>query len=286
VSKPLDASDFRAYRWILEPDDFLISNGEDQSPTDLIPESIWKGIIENPDDVSIRTSSHYGSHLKRTYDIWSALIESAGDPTEHNEDEPMYMATLEAADELMAALFNSMSGYYRVAAACLRSTLEPIVIGAYCQFCEKNYKYKNWRQGTIEIKFGTACDKLHKNQFIEPIELYLQGLIQDSIFGQKKSPYKGGSARRLFEELSIYTHSRPGYTSFDQWEESGPKFEPKSFIKLVSFTYETVSLCFTILKLTNTELALPAPVYELFHTQHIKPTKISQACYEILFCRK
>jgi hypothetical protein len=62
MSRPLPTSDFRAIRIVLEPDDFALSSGEpDPPPSDLIDENIWHGIMTLPDDVSVRTSNHYGS---------------------------------------------------------------------------------------------------------------------------------------------------------------------------------------------------------------------------------
>jgi hypothetical protein len=57
----LDANDFRAARYVLEPDDFALSDGPDRPPTDLIDETAWRGIMDLPSDVAIRTTSYQGT---------------------------------------------------------------------------------------------------------------------------------------------------------------------------------------------------------------------------------
>ena len=114
MAKPLDSSDFRSARWILEPDDFLISDGQEEPPSDLVPKDIWSNIVILPDNVCIRTSNHYGAHLKRMYDLWAAWIEAAGDPVAKHEEDFVFLACLEAADEFSAALYDVLCGYYRV----------------------------------------------------------------------------------------------------------------------------------------------------------------------------
>jgi hypothetical protein len=137
MTKPLPLDDFRAVRIILEPDDFALSFGKEPPPSDLIDKETWQGITILPDDVSIRTSNHHGNLLKILYSLWGAWIEAVGE----NQDF-LYDTILDAADEFQATTFNSLAGYYRQAIGCLRSALELITIGAYCQICGEAAKYK------------------------------------------------------------------------------------------------------------------------------------------------
>ncbi len=67
MAKPLDTADFRAIRMELEPDDFAVSDGKPDIPTNLVDKKTWHGIVDLPDDVSIRTSNHQGTILKNVY---------------------------------------------------------------------------------------------------------------------------------------------------------------------------------------------------------------------------
>jgi hypothetical protein len=76
--KPLDASDFRARRYMLEKDDFAVASGEYSGPTNLIDEGTWKSIVALPDDVSIRTSDKYGSQLQQMWEYWGMWTRVVG----------------------------------------------------------------------------------------------------------------------------------------------------------------------------------------------------------------
>ena len=71
--RKLNATDFRARRMVLEPDDFALTDSEPEpAPTDLVDPTVWHGIMDIADDVAIRTTSHkvvesgffmsYGAH--------------------------------------------------------------------------------------------------------------------------------------------------------------------------------------------------------------------------------
>lgn len=68
--KPLRASDFRARRLMLQDKDFALAPGKYPGPTSLIPKATWESIVSLPDDVSIRTSDHYGSQLEEMWEYW------------------------------------------------------------------------------------------------------------------------------------------------------------------------------------------------------------------------
>ena len=142
MSKPLPLDDFRAVRIILEPDDFALSSGDDPSPSDPVDKDTWQGITTLTDDVSIRTSNYHGKLLKIQYDLWGAWIESIGEKQDY-----LFDTLLDAVDEFHATTFNSLNGYYRQAISCLRSALELITIGTYCQVCSEADRYKEWREG-------------------------------------------------------------------------------------------------------------------------------------------
>lgn len=86
--KSLHANDSRAFRLMLEPDDFALGSDQpDKPPSDLIDKDIWESTKSLPDDVSIRTSNEYGKTLKTLgfyWDQWNCLVgalqQEAGPP--------------------------------------------------------------------------------------------------------------------------------------------------------------------------------------------------------------
>jgi len=281
--KRLPPDDFRATRLILEPEDFAISIGEESPPSDLVDEDTWYGIVTLPDDVSIRTSNHHGQLLKMMYELWGAWIEAVGEPVEPIEEDPLYGTILDAADEFKAATFNSLHGYYRPSVSCLRNALELMTIGTYCQVCDREKEYKRWRAGEIEIGFGHTCDILGQTEPVRSLESHLRNSLNDSIFGQRRDGYPGGSARRLYSRLSDYSHSRPGSTHFDMWNSTGPVYSRNAFIETTQFHFETCLLCFTLTKLGRSDFILPQAAKQLYESERIHPTRIARAAYEYLF---
>ena len=115
----LDANDFRAARYVLEPDDFALSDGPDRSPTDLIDETAWRGIMDLPGDVAIRTTSYQGTRAAILHDLFGAWVEARPQKPDIVAD-----GMLDAADNFQAATFNLVHGFYKEAIAALRSALE------------------------------------------------------------------------------------------------------------------------------------------------------------------
>ena len=75
------------------------------------------------------------------------------------------------------------------------------------------------------------------------IEKALENKINDSLFRQKKSKTQqdnGGFARRLFSELSSYTHGGPSFTNADIWQSNGPLFVRSAVKKWIN-VYSGVS---------------------------------------------
>jgi len=268
---------------VLEPEDFAIVLGEESPPSDLVDKDTWYGIMTLPDDVSIRTSNHHGDLLKMLYELWGAWIEAIGEPVDIADEDQLYSTIADAADEFQAATFNSLHGYYRQSISCLRNALELTAIGTYCQVCGKAAKYKQWRAGQITISFGKACYKLGQVASVQQLESHLRNSPNDSIFSQKTGTYPGGWARRLYSQLSNYSHSRPGFTDFDMWDSTGPIYEPKAFIQATQLYLETSMLCFTLEKLGRPDFILPQPALQLYESERVHPTGIARAAYEYLF---
>jgi hypothetical protein len=267
-------------RIVLEPDDFALSSGEEPPPSDLIDKDTWQGITTLTDDVSIRTSNHHGRLLKTLYTLWGAWIESIGE----NQDY-LFDTILDAADEFQAATFNALNGYYRQAIGCLRSALELITIGTYCQVCAEAIKYKEWRQGK-KIGFGEACDKLRRAAPVKALELHLDMILKDSIFAPINLTPTGGWARRLYSALSDYSHTRPGFASGDMWASNGPIYVGEAFISTAEMYLQVSALCFIMAKLARPNFVLPKDARQVFESPKIQQIKIAHVAYEYLFRNK
>ncbi|MCL5998334.1 MAG: hypothetical protein M1546_20125 [Chloroflexi bacterium] len=281
MPKPLPLDDFRAVRIILEPDDFALSSGEEPPPWDLVDEKTWHGITVLPDDVSIRTSNHHGSLLKTLYDLWGAWIEAVG-----CDQDPLYDTILDAADEFQAVTFNALHGYYRQAFGCLRNALEQVIIGTYCQICCRVADFAQWRAGQAEISFGQACDGLAGASPIQPCNAHIQITLGDSIFNQRTKTSPGGWARRLYSELSDYSHTRPGFTNADMWASNGPIYVREAFVSTAKMYLQTSALCFILVRLGRPSFSLPQDALQAFGSAGMPLVKIVPVAYEYLFLNK
>lgn len=274
--------DFRLYRKLLPPEAFAIAEGPDLPPRDLIDQDVWNSIMNLPDDVSLRTSSDHGTELKFMHELWGSIIENVG-----NIEDVMWHSLLDVADELMACIVNSLIGFYRVAASCLRSSLELTTNGAYYQRCRNLSEYKSWRKSKGDVKFGNACDKLNDLDNVRSLNDYLYSKMKGTVFEPKNSRYEsypGGWARRLYYELSNFVHSKTTYSSVDMWDGStGPIYIRKSFGRISALYCDTLALIYVLIKLSRPEFSLPAETRCIFKFPNIKPSKIAVYTYQYLW---
>jgi len=259
LSRLLEESDFRARRVILEPDDFALGSEEpDPPPSDLIDPSTWRSITSLPDDVSIRTSSHFGSTFERawwTWDKWNCLVGSLQGQVADPKHSPIAHCACDAADELYASIFNVLVGYYRTAFSCLRNIVEWMTIGLYLEVSNDQASFESWLNGKEMLKFGWAADRLISEPSICQLEAHWRAALNDDSFHQKnsKSGDAGGLARRLFGEASNHAHGRPGFTDADVRKSNGPVFVPERILEWESLFNTAVA--FGILQ---GKLAFPA----------------------------
>lgn len=251
--KPLRASDFRARRLMLQDKDFALKPGKYPDPTNLIPKATWESIVSLPDDVSIRTSDHYGSELEEMWAYWQlwvrlvlAVQELTNDPT----DSPTAIAASDAADEFQASAYCALVGYYRVAFSCLRNVLEQMTIGVRFALVPDPNGSADWRNASEKIGFGWAGDTIVKSADMAALEKHLATATADSLFAQKPK----GLARRLFGELSKYTHGAAGFTDADTRESNGPIFVPTAFVAWRVATFKTYAIVLHELKLAHPKL--------------------------------
>lgn len=224
MTKQLSLNDFRAVRVVLEPDDFALGSDEpDPPPSDLIAQKAWHGIMNLPDDVAIRTSDHNGQIIGEVYWLWGRWIEAVGEI-----DDALFVPMLDATDDLQASFFDSLHGYYRTAFSALRNVIELMTIGA-CSMLTKTPLYKEWRDGSTEFKFGTACDLLSNEISVSAFNEGMRIAGYQSLWDAKGVGRPGGYSRRLYRDMCNFAHSRPGFTDGDLRSSNGPIYVAKVF---------------------------------------------------------
>jgi hypothetical protein len=251
--KPLPSSDFRARRLMLDDDDFAVTSGRYAGPTNLIAASTWKTMVSLPDDVSIRTSDKYGPQLEQMWEywgVWGRVVLALQDLTKDPSESPTAIAACDAADEFQGATYCALVGYYRVAFSCLRNVLEQMTIGARLALVPDLKYFSDWRNASEKLGFGWAADTLPKNPDAAALEQHLKLATADSLFAQNPK----GLARRLFGELSKYTHGAEGFTDADSRESNGPIFVPKAFLAWCVASLKTYAIVLHELKLAHPQL--------------------------------
>ena len=237
MAKKMPSSDFRAMRTVLEAFDFAYAPGPSIRPEkDLIDEASWKDIQTLPETVSVFTSNDHGKDLRLLSELWGYWVEAV--PAANGA---IHRASLVATDEFQAATFNSLHGFYRVAADCLRSALEQMTIAADCELRGNDIEMQAWLEGKEQLLFGKACDNFQGRYKATRLR---------RIFQQDDGKSDVGWIRGLHGALSDYSHSRPGFDALHMWEGSnGPIYVKSAFLwnfKMWLFTYAT---CVILLKL-------------------------------------
>lgn len=202
--------------------DFAYAPKAASPPSDKIDKATWNSIVMLPDDVAIRTSNYHGSTLRQLDDLWGAWVESFGEV-----HDCLFPAMLDAGDDFQSATYAALTGLYRLSVSALRSALELITIATWAQVNVKDAEYRAWRHGKSTLSFGKACDGL-----IAPnskLQEHLRVTVNDSLFDQKTPAAEGGFARRIFDGLSNFSHSRPGYSDGDMRQSNGPIYVKSVF---------------------------------------------------------
>lgn len=275
MPKSLPLKDFRARRIVLTRSDFAYAPGPALRPSDVIDKATWRSITVLPDDVAIRTSNHHGTALEQLHDLFGAWIECFG-----NTQDCMQPVILDASDDLQAATYNALVGYYRLSIAALRSALEIVTIGAWGETRGKSKEFVHWRNGRYAASFGMACDGLIRAA--DSLEAGLRTAVKDSLFDQRTPQSEGGFARRLYDGISDFAHSRPGSTDSDMRESNGPIYVRSAFNHVAWMQFETLGLCFVLLLLARPKTSLPSAAIDLFRDAERLKSRVTRAAFEIL----
>lgn len=215
MPKRLPETDFRARRRVLTRSDFAYAPKPEAPPSDPVSKSTWDRIVTLPDDVAVRTSNHHGSTLKQLENLWGAWVESIGDV-----QDCLFPAMLDAGDDFQSSTYTALTGFYRLSVTALRSALELTTIATWAQVCGKDAEYHARRSGKTALSFGQACDGLIAAT--RTLGEHLHATVKDTLFDQKTPTTEGGFARRTFDGLSNFSHSRPGCADGDLRESDGP----------------------------------------------------------------
>jgi len=262
MPKQMPLDDFRAVRVVLEADDFAYApGGPNPPPQDLIDKATWSDLVTLPDTVAFFTSNDHGAELRLMSDLWAECIDHL-----HVElnDECSY-GLMNASDEFQGATYNALGGYYRVAAGCLRSSLESVTIATYCQARAAKSEFEEWVKGKHEIGFGEACDKLIAAQCVSALSKRLLMQCGTDLFRQQQGKKQGGWVRRLYSGLSNYSHGRPGYDAAHMWGGSnGPIYEKPAFEWTHRLWLQTFATCFVLVKLVRAAMPLTPGLQRLF----------------------
>jgi hypothetical protein len=182
--------------------------------------------------------------------IWCRVVLAiqalSNDPTQ----SPTAIAACDAADEFQAATYCALVGYYRVAFSCLRNVLEQMTIAARLTITNDLKSFADWRNGEDRIRFGWAADTLPTSTEVVALEQHLKATTADSLFAQTPK----GLARRLFVQLSKYTHGTVGFTDADSRGSNGPIFVPKTFLDWCVAAAKTYAIALHELRLAQTQL--------------------------------
>jgi hypothetical protein len=171
-------------------------------------------------------------------------------------ESPICHVACDAADELQSSVCNALVGFYRVAFACLRNVLESMSIGAQLEISSDSTRFRDWRNGDLELGLGWAADLLHVSQRVALIESHCRTVVNDDLFHHKRASDGGGFVRRLFRRLSKYTHGAPGFTEADLRDSNGPIFVPGAFQDWSICFRLTYSLALVEIKLACQVLAV------------------------------
>jgi hypothetical protein len=244
--------------------------------SDRIDKATWRSIATLPDDVAIRTSNHHGSTLRQLHDLWEAWVDSYGEV-----QDCLLPAMLDAGDDFQSATYAALTGFYRLSASALRSALELTTIATWAQVTGKDGQFRAWRHGQSILSFGNACDGLIAST--RKLQDHLRTTVNDSLFDQKTPATEGGFVRRIFDGLSDFLHSRPGYPDGDMRQSNGPIYVKSAFKHVSWIQFETMGICFVLLLLGRPYATVSQNVVDLFGDAKRVKSKVARVAFEALY---
>lgn len=258
--------------------DFGLAEKRQPPPSDPIQEKVWRSIVTLPDDVAIRTSNHHGEALAQLDELSSAWIFSTRLPPYRESMSPVM---LDANDEIQAAVYNCLTGYYRFSVGGMRNVLELVAIGCWAEVCGKKKEFRDWRKGKLQLGLGTACDGLIAGA--ASLESHLKSTVNDTLFAHKNSAARGiakegGYVRRIFSGLSEFAHSRPNYNDSHFRESNGPIYVKSAFNHVAWIHFETIAIAYVLALIARPKMRiLPAFRELLADTKRVRSRVVRAA---------
>jgi hypothetical protein len=275
----LPITDFRARRRVLVRSDFAIAEAPQPRPTDLIDKNAWHSIVTLPDDVAIRTSNHHGTTLAQLNELSTAWLFSIRMPPHREQMSPVM---LDAHDEMQAAIYNCLTGYYRFSVGGMRNVLELVAIGCWAEVCGKKKEFLEWRKAKIPLGLGTACDGLMRGA--ASLESHLKATVNDSLFSHKNTAAKGlaaegGYVRRIFSGLSEFAHSRPTFTDSDFRKSNGPIYVKSAFNHVAWIHFETIAIAYVLALIARPKMRVSPTIRALFADTSRVKSRVTRAAF-------
>jgi hypothetical protein len=272
MAHPLPLNDFRALRFVLDPDDFARSDGKpDPEPFDLIAQEVWETLTMLSSDVSIRTSNNHGKLLASEQGLWATLVEAVID----DPRDAVLSAILDVADEFHATTFDLLHGFYRQAASSLRSALELILDGA-----EKALTSKSGSHQPSTFKFQRTARTIRGAERAKRIDDALEARCDRTLFGR---PPDKGWIGDLYGRLCDYAHARRGHTLGDMWQSNGPIYVGEAVQNIHLLFVETYCAVCVLACLGQASLRLPRRARGVLTSTEVTLPKVALAALDELY---
>jgi hypothetical protein len=270
---PLPADDFRRERAFLAPHLFADPGTGHEPPTEMVSQRPWKGVIDLPTDVLLRTTSHEGRTFDELADLsslWTFMT-----PMEEAPAPYVFDAALLAGEEFDALTFIGPHGYYRQAFGCLRNALEVLTVGAGLAVTGNQNLFNNWRNGGA-VPFGNACDWLAASA----VGQQLDGAAAPAAIFRRKDPTAW--IARLYGRLCAYAHSKAGYNNMDLWESNGPVHVWGVLNRLVGEARETMALGLILLRIGWSDMEITDEARRLLESPSDEWADVAHAAQEFV----
>lgn len=168
--------DFRENRRKLPPGSFAIEPENGRPASDPIDQSTWQSVTGLPDDVSIRTSDHHGTVIRRAHDCWGdwiSLVLDIQSLCDDPMDDSLAVAAMNVTDELQVSVYLALTGFYRQAIGSLRAALEGMLAALYFSAVSDQAAIDGWLAGTDEGRVWVRKVRLELRE-LEPFSRFEQ----------------------------------------------------------------------------------------------------------------
>lgn len=264
MSKQMPLDDFRAVRFVLEPDDYAYSSGRPEPPPpDLIQEDVWRHLTILPDEVAVRTSNRHGTLIALLNQLAGTWPLCVGD-SEHADS--VGLAMIEVINEPDASLYNLLVGFYRQAVDSLRIVLESVGVGAFCQLTARGSLLQSWLEGDEEVKFRDVAAGLQGAPETNRLHDHLLQVLHTGFADQanRAQAYSGGWLRQLYQRLGKYSHGRPLFNNTGLWQSNGPIYVGRAVAIVTGLFIETFVASYVLVKLCRPDFELSTEAREAF----------------------